>query len=156
MKNVEEAYRYYKIRSQNPNGFYEERFRSMIKCGNLKHGYSSVGWFFMAYDFLVRAEPLIELSRFFRNKNNFQLAFTFAKMACALQLPEQMLLWSHDKAYKHDRWQELAISAYYVQQFEEGEEACKIALQSLYDKELNAKNLEFYILQKKTRCNSGL
>jgi len=159
MKNVEEAYRYYKIRSQNPNGFYEERFSSMMKCGNLKHskhGYSSVGWFCMAYDFLARAEPLIELSRFFRNKNNFQLAFTFAKMACALPLPEQMLLWSHDKAYKHDRWQELAISAYYVQQFEEGEEACKVALQSLYDKELNTKNLEFYILQKKTRCNSGL
>jgi hypothetical protein len=156
MKNVEKAYRYYKMRSKNPCGFFEERFLSMMKCGNLKYGYGSVGWFFMAYDFMARAEPLIELARFFRNKNNFQMAFTFSKMACALQLPEQMLLWSHDKTYSHDRWQEMAISAYYVQQFDEGEEACKIALQSPYDKELNAKNLEFYVLQKKTRCNSGL
>jgi hypothetical protein len=76
-------------------------------------------------------------------------------MACALQLPEQTLLWAYDKTYNHDRWQELAISAYYVQQFVEGEEACKRALQSQYDKELNAKNLEFYILQKKTECTSG-
>jgi tetratricopeptide (TPR) repeat protein len=156
LENKEEAFRYYKMRSQNPNGFFEERFLSMIRCGNLKPGYDSVGWFLRAYDFLNRAEPLIELARIFRNKNHFQLAFTFAKMACALQLPEQTLLWAYDKTYNHDRWQELAISAYYVQQFVEGEEACKKALQSQYDKELNAKNLEFYILQKKTECTGGL
>lgn len=155
LKNIKESYRYYKIRSQNPNGFYEERFLSMMKCGRLKHGYSAVGWFFMAYDLMGRAEPLIELARFFRNKKNFALAFTFAKIACDLQLPEHGLLWSHDKYYNHDRWQELAISAYYVQKFEEGEEACKKTLQSPYDKQINAKNLEFYILQKKTRCNNG-
>lgn len=156
LENVKDAFKYYKIRACNSNGFLEEQFLSMLKCAYLKPGYSSVGWFLRAYDFLARAEPLIGLSRFFRNKNNFQLAFTFSKMACDLQLPEHTLLWSSDKAYNNDRWQELAISAYYVQHFEEGEEACKKALQSSYDKETNTKNLEFFISQKKTECTSGL
>lgn len=156
LENLKEARRYYKIRSENPHGFSEERFFSMLKCGYLKPS-SSVGWFLKAYDFMARAEPLIELSRFFRNKNQFEFAFTFAKIACSLQFPEtQTLLWSHYKMYNHDRWQELAINAYYVKQFEEGEEACKKALQSSYDKELNAKNLEFYNLHKKTECINGL
>lgn len=155
LENKTDAFKYYKLRAQNPTGFFEERFLSMIRCGHLKTGYGSVSWFLKAYDFLNRAEPLVELARFFRNKKQFQLAFTFSKMACALQLPEQALLWSYEKTYNHDRWQELAISAYYVQQFAEGEEACKKALQSPYDRELNVKNLEFYILQKKTECNSG-
>ncbi len=156
LENKTSAFKYYKMRAQNCTGFYEERFLSMIKCGYLKQGYDSVSWFLKAHDFLNRAEPLVELARFFRNKNHFQLAFVFSKMACALQLPEQTLLWSYDKTYNHDRWQELSISAYYVQHFAEGEDACKKALQSPYDKELNMKNLDFYILQKKTECNNGL
>lgn len=156
LENRTSAYKYYKMRSQNSTGFFEERFLSMMKCGYLKQGYSGVCWLLKSYDFLNRAEPLIELARFFRNKNQFQLAFAFSKMACVLQLPEQTMLWSADKIYNHDRWQELSISAYYVQQFAEGEDACKKALQSDYDKDLNIKNLNFYILQKKTECNNGL
>lgn len=155
LENVKCAFKYYKMRSQNIHGFFEERFLSMMKCGYLKPGYGSVGWFLMAYDLLVRAEPLVELSRFFRHKKNFQLAFTFAKMACSLQLPEDTLLWSSDKVYSNDRWQEMAISAYYIQHFEAGEDACVKALESSYDKELNTKNLEFYTLHKSTSCNSG-
>lgn len=154
--NSTSAYKYYKMRAQNSTGFFEEKFLSMMKCGYLKPGYAGVCWFLKAYDFLHRAEPLVELARFFRNSREFQLAFAFSKMACALQLPEQMLLWSSDKTYNHDRWQELSISAYYVQQFAEGEAACKKALESPYDKDLNVKNLDFYILQKKTECTNGL
>lgn len=154
--NSIDAYKYYKMRAQNSTGFFEEKFLSMIKCGHLKQGYGGICWFLKAYDFLNRAEPLVELARFFRNSREFQLAFAFSKMACALQLPEQTLLWSSDKTYNHDRWQELSISAYYVQQFAEGEDACKKALQSPYDRDLNVKNLDFYILQKKTECKNGL
>ena len=156
LENKTSAYKYYKMRAQNSAGFFEEKFLSMMKCGYLKQGYAGVCWFLKAYDFLNRAEPLVELAKFFRNKREFQLAFAFSKMACALQIPEQTLLWSRDKTYNHDRWQELSISAYYVQQFAEGEDACKKALESPYDKDLNIKNLDFYILQKKTECKNGL
>jgi hypothetical protein len=156
LENKTSAYKYYKTRAQNSTGFFEEKFLSMMKCGYLKQGYAGVCWFLKAYDFLNRAEPLVELAKFFRNKREFQLAFAFSKMACDLQIPEQTLLWSCDKTYNHDRWQELSISAYYVQQFAEGEDACKKALESPYDKDLNIKNLDFYILQKKTECKNGL
>lgn len=156
LENYKQARKYYKIRSQNPQGFWEERFLSMLKCGYLKPS-SSITWFYRAYEFMARAEPLIDLAKFFRNKNQFQLSYAFSKMACSLKFPEtETLLWSPDKIYNHDRWQELSISAYYVQQFAEGEEACKKALQSVYDKELNAKNLEFYTLHKNKECISGL
>lgn len=147
----QQALYYYKIRSQNINGFYEERFISMMRCGyacNNNKNFKAANWFLQAFQLIARAEPLVELAKMCRLKNMFQLAYLFAKTACELKFPDNCLLWVDRKVYSHTRWQELGISAYYVKAYEEGKNACQKALESGFDTELNTNNLKWYIDRK--------
>ena len=136
---------FYKQRANNKDGFFEERFNSMMKCGDLERDEDErVKWYIKAYQIIERAEPLIEIVKIYRQKDKFKLAFLFAKMACDLPYPSNCVLWVNQKCYNHDRWQELGIVAYYVDEYEIGKNACQKAIESGYDTELNNKNLFFY------------
>lgn len=136
---------FYKQRANNKDGFFEERFISMMKCGELEHDEDDrVKWYLKAYQVIERAEPLVEIVKLYRKKDKYKLAFLFAKLACDLPYPSNCLLWVNQKCYKHDRWQELGIVAYYVKEYEIGEKACQTAIESGHDKDLNKKNLLFY------------
>jgi len=140
---------FYKQRANNKDGFFEERFNSMMKCGELcgelEHDDDEcVKWYLKAYNIIDRAEPLVEIVKIYRKKDKFMLAFLFAKLACDLPYPSNCVLWVNQKCYNHDRWQELGIVAYYVKEYELGEKACEKAIESGYDTELNKKNLLFY------------
>jgi glycosyltransferase involved in cell wall biosynthesis len=137
----------YEKRSFNENGFYEERFLSMMAVGDLeKDVYEKIKWYVKAYVFTNRAEPLVKICRIFRSPEMklYELGFAFAKIACDLGYPENCTLHVDRKCYAHDRWQELSISAYYVEEYEIGKRACEKAIASGYDKILNEKNLSYY------------
>jgi len=135
----------YKQRANNKDGFFEERFNSMMKCGDLERDEDErVKWYLRAYQIIERAEPLVEIVKIYRTKEKFMLAFVFANLACDLTYPSNCILWVNKKCYKHDRWQELSIVAYYVKKYEIGKNACEKAIQSGYDVDLNKKNLLFY------------
>ncbi len=146
----ENAFHYFKIRAFNENGFFEERFISLMKCGlySKDEDLNVTSWYFKAFEIIQRAEPLIELSKIFRKRNQFLIAYSFSKLACELKFPDNCLLWVDRKAYNHDRWQELSISAYYVKKFEEGRVACEKAIKSGFDINLNNNNLKWYLEQK--------
>ncbi len=136
---------FYKQRANNEDGFFEERFDSMMKYGALEHDQDErVKWYLKAYQVIERAEPLVEIAKLYRKKNNFKLAFLFAKLACDLPYPSNCILWVNKKSYIHDRWQELGTAAYHVKEYELGKTACQNAIESGYDLELNQKNLLFY------------
>jgi glycosyltransferase involved in cell wall biosynthesis len=137
----------YEERSRNEKGFYEERFLSMMAVGDLeKDEYEKIKWYFKAYAFVNRAEPLVKMCRLFRSREMklYELSFAFAKIACDLDYPENCTLHVDRKCYAHDRWQELSISAYYVDEYEIGKRACEKAIASGYDKALNEKNFSYY------------
>jgi hypothetical protein len=149
--DVENAFHYFKIRSLNENGFFEEKFISLMKCGMYSKDEKDLNvtsWYFKAFEIIQRAEPLIELSKIFRLRNQFLISYCFSKLACELKFPDNCLLWVDRKAYSHDRWQELSISAYYVKKFEEGRVACEKAIKSGFDIDLNNNNLKWYLEQK--------
>jgi glycosyltransferase involved in cell wall biosynthesis len=136
---------FYKQRSNNKDGFFEEMFISSLKYGELEQNDDeSVKWYLKAYQIIERAEPLVEIAKIYRRKAQFKLAFMFAKLACDTPYPSNCVLWVNRKCYIHDRWQELGIIAYYVNENELGKNACEKAIESGYDDELNKKNLLFY------------
>lgn len=136
---------FYKQRANNKDGFFEERFNSMMKCAELELDEDErVKWYLRAYQVIERAEPLVEIAKIYRKKDKFKLAFLFAKLACDIPYPSNCVLWVNKKIYNHDRWQELGIVAFYVKEYELGKNACKEAIQSGHDVELNKKNLLFY------------
>ena len=136
---------FYKQRASNKDGFFEERFNSIMKCGELEQDEDErVKWYLKAYMLIERAEPLVEIVKLYRNKNKFKIAFMFAKLACDLPYPSDCVMWVNQKCYNHDRWQELSILGYYVEEYEVGKKACEKAIESGYDTDLNKKNLLFY------------
>jgi len=159
LRNVKKARRYYKKRVKNLNGFYEERYSSMVRLALLAEDEDTkISWNLKAFELIKRAEPLIEISRIYRFKNQFHLAYMFAKMACMLDYPQSNLM-VDEKCYSHDRWHELGIVSYYVANeiapynleesnnvFMTGKAACEKAIESADDliKQIDINNLKFY------------
>lgn len=147
-----EAKKMYQIRADNTGGFQEERFISMLRLGTLskelgEEKSEQIKWFYKAYFCDKRAEPLVELSKIFRELEDFQMSFYIAKIACSLEYPDRIFL-VNKKCYDHDRWQEISISAYYIGEFEEGKTACLKCIESGYNSDLNTYNLKFYTQEK--------
>jgi len=135
----------YIIRAENPTGFQEERFMSMLKIAELQplDRREQIKWYFSAYLLDRRAEPLVALSKIFREEKDFHLSYSMSKIACDLEYPDRVFL-VNKKCYDHDRWQEMSISAFYVGKLDDGRSACLKALESGFDRELNEQNLKFY------------
>jgi glycosyltransferase involved in cell wall biosynthesis len=146
----EEAFEFYKLRANNASGFYEERFLSMMNCGNIvSDQFEKITWYLKAFEINNRAEPLVEIAKIYRIQNQFYLSYIFAKPACDLTYPSECLLQVNKRCYSHDRWHELSIVCYYLQKYKEGKEACQKALDSGFDEKLNKNNMDFYLKLEK-------
>ena len=70
-----------------------------------------------------RAEPLVDLARFLRGKNQFELAYVYATHASKLPLPADRLFVEAD-CYRWRARDELSIAAYWTNRFAECEQIC--------------------------------
>jgi glycosyltransferase involved in cell wall biosynthesis len=68
----------------------------------------------------IRAEPLHELSRFLRVKEQPRLAYLYAKMARNIKFPEWDILFVNKEIYDYAVLDEVASTAFYVHEFDEG------------------------------------
>ena len=158
LKDSENAFYYYKLRSKIKEGFFEECYESCVKCGELSEilnldWYDSFGWYMKAFEIIPRVEPLIKIADYYRKKNNWIIAHTFAKLACELQYPDQCILFVDKLSYDYKRWHLYSIIAFYVGNFEEGEKACNLAIENgiknnILSVELDKSNLKFYLDKK--------
>jgi hypothetical protein len=153
------AQHYYRKRAKNTNGYYEERFVSMTSLASMANEeHEKIRWNLNAFQVIKRAEPLINISRIYRLKNQHHLAFAFAHMACMLDFPSYCNFLVDEKCYSHDRWHELGIVSYYVAEdislynqeeankiYMIGKKACENAIRSGYLLQTNSQNLSFYI-----------
>jgi len=119
-----DAYR----RRATMDGWAEERWYSLFQAALLderlgepastvQHAYLTA---FGAHS--SRAEPLVELARFHRQRNEWPLAHLFARHAAALPRPREGLF-VDEACYAWRALDELAISAWYVGAYEEGRRA---------------------------------
>lgn len=154
----ENAYKYYNIR-KDMKGFWEEVFQSNMKCGELagalkKPWETSLGYFMKAAESCDRAEPFVSIAIHYKNMADkfpekkihyLKMSYMFASRACKFEFPHQCILFIDRFAYDYKRWHLLGIVAYYEKAYEEGKNACQMALKSRKESEIDVHNLRFYV-----------
>jgi len=145
----EEAIKYYLERAEM-GGYIEEAYMALYRVGKL---YESTDWdkaskyYLLAYEkFPSRIESLVKLAQHYLNP---QIKYMYAKQACSTPQPEQGLF-LETELYEYDRWDQLAIGAWYMKSYKEGYDAVQKALKikslphlltnnSLFEEVLNIK-----------------
>lgn len=123
------AYRHYCERAAMP-GWVEETFVAQVQAGHmavtLKLPYATVMEAYQkAYELRpTRAESLHALALYCRQQGQFNLACLFARRGLEIPYPSDILFVNAD-IYHWRLWDELAVSAYWVGQYQESKAACE-------------------------------
>jgi glycosyltransferase involved in cell wall biosynthesis len=98
-----------------------------------------------------RAEPLVQLARYHRQRGEFALAYLYARHAAAMPNPAD-LLFLENAAYEWRALDELSIAAYYVGAQNEGREAVQRLLSSghvpLSERPRIVQNAQFFSVEE--------
>lgn len=152
---LEDAYKYYDIRTRL-RGWDEEDMMAVYRLAQvterMKKEDGSSRWqealehYLKAFSMRPsRAEAIIRVAAHYLSEGNHACAYLFAKRACEIAYPKNDTLFVEKEAYEFSRWDILGQCAWYVQEFESGEEAVRQALRvhENYPHLLN--NLSFYL-----------
>ena len=117
------AYEYYSRRI-DLGGFPEEVFIAMLEKAKTsiriqpKELATNLYLFLQAWENRSnRAEPLVELCIYLRNEGRIKMAYPFAKIANEIPFPSFELLFVNTEDYSWRRYDELAVTAYYVENY---------------------------------------
>jgi glycosyltransferase involved in cell wall biosynthesis len=161
LQQVKESFKYYLMRTKL-EGFWEERFHAFFRCGEysqkLKMPWEkSLEYYMKALEVNVRAEPLVQIAEYYRMQKKWLLSFSFVSWACSLDYPRECILFVDSNMYKYKRWHIMGIVSFYCGKYKEGKIGCLKALETDIHKELNLKNLQFYLnkLGKNSNSKSG-
>lgn len=149
LDEYEESYDWYQKRGDTVEGFWEERFHSYLRSGEIALGRrqdtdSAIINLFKAAMIDCRAEPLIALAKIYRSKQDFLTAYMFASIACKLNFPHGNILFVSERDYNYERWQQLSVIAFYVGRYKEGLKALDIAEKSGLEPDVHVKNRAIY------------
>jgi len=151
----EQAYKYYWERTRL-TGWPEEDYVALYKLAmvaeHLADKNNPASWaeplhyYLQAYSKRPqRAEPLVKIAQHYLNLDSMHLAFCFARQACMIDYPQDDILFVEKELYDYTRYEILGRCAWYVGQFDIGEEAVRNALKARpYMNHLH-KNLAFYV-----------
>ena len=95
----------------------------------------------------LRAEPLIRIAQHYYMTHDITLTYLFVNRACDLACPDDDDL--EKELYEFTRYDLLGISAWYVKQYDKGQEAARKALEYKPDDGRLQANLQFYVNRKK-------
>ena len=84
-----------------------------------------------AYNFRpTRAEPLYEISRAYRSMDKPRLAYLYAKIGVEIQYPQTDILFIAQDVYEWKMLDEFSSTAFYINDFMNGFQTCKILVES--------------------------
>lgn len=155
LNDLENAYKYYELRT-HLQGWGEEdfmaRYRLAIITERMKTEDGSARWpealdhYLKAHTMRpTRAEPLIRIAQHYLAEGNHACAYIFSRRACEMAYPEQDTLFVEKEAYDFTRHDLLGQSAWYVQEFEIGEQEVRKAIKVKDSMPHLFKNLSFYV-----------
>ena len=160
------AYKYYKKRTKL-NGWDEENYMAYYRLAQVTEELSKINnkqenikfnkkwqealkYFLKAHTKLPRrAEPLVKIAEHYLYQNNFPLAYLFAKRAIEIPYPANDVLFIDKDLYVYKRYELLSRCAWYIGEFEVGEEAAIKAIKAKPDLPHLQFNLKFYEERKK-------
>lgn len=96
-----------------------------------------------------RAEPLIKIAKHYIAEDNMQMAFIYAQRAAQIPYPKDDLLFVEKTDYDYTRYDVLGRCAWYVGQFDIGEEALRCGIKNRPKTAHLYNNLKFYAERKK-------
>lgn len=91
-----------------------------------------------------RAEPLIAIADYYVQMNEMDTAFLFAKAAAQMAYPEKDILFVEKYLYNYYRYELLARSAWYIDEFEMGEWAARKAYEAYPNYKYARINMDCY------------
>jgi glycosyltransferase involved in cell wall biosynthesis len=151
MGHIDEAIQYYTDRLKYEI-FPEEEYHSTFRLGEIFYNKGrkdlAKNFWSLAFEKYHRAEPLVKLAQMFREYDNWLVAYMYIRTACELEYPTECVLFVNRYDYTFTRWFLMGIIAFYVGRMEEGEKACRIALEENSNCEWSRKNLECYVNAK--------
>lgn len=139
----ENAILWYKKRIES-EGWFEEVFMSYKYMGEcykkLKDEPHMVESWLIAWDINPeRAETLYELSKFYREKGNNNIALLFAEKGSKVKYPENQSLFINYKVYEYLFLEEISIAGYYCgSEGQQKGKACILKLLTMKDKIANS------------------
>jgi tetratricopeptide (TPR) repeat protein len=140
----------YRTRAANPDGWDQERWYALFQIAvcleRLERSAEEVSAAYLsAYAAMPsRAEPLVELARFERQRERFAVAALYAKPATRIAMPGPDALFVDRDTYTWRAWDELAISCYWSGRYAEGIVAAEKALAMRPGDERLRANLSFF------------
>lgn len=149
----ENAFDMYQRRGDIITGFWEERFHSFLRSGEIKLAHcndrdEAIPQFFKASMIDCRAESLTMLSKMFKDQNDFITSYMFSRAACDLVYPKHNILFVSLVDYEYERWQNHSVICFYTGRYTEGLKALDIAKKYGKDPQLNEQNTEQYEKKK--------
>jgi glycosyltransferase involved in cell wall biosynthesis len=149
-----DAIKYYKERAKMLDGFFEERFQAAYHVGmlyrELGHPFEEyVGYFLIAYEVMIRSEPLVRIAEYYISVQRWQQAYNYLHEACKLDTPDCGLFLDIEM-YNYYRWHLMGIVAFYVGANSEGIKACNLAIKER-NNVVDKNNLIFYKKQSKNK-----
>lgn len=131
---LEQALAAYRLRAANRAGWDEEQWYALFQVAVLLERLGAPAGdvaeaYLAAYQARpARAEPLVELARYERGRERFEVALLYARAATRLPHPPVDALFVDADAHAWRSWDEVAISSYWSGRFEEGLAAAERAL----------------------------
>lgn len=155
LNDLENAYKYYELRT-HLRGWDEEdfmaRYRLAIVTERMKNEDGSSRWpealdhYLKAHTMRpIRAEPLIRVAQHYLNEGNHACAYIFARRAAEMAYPENDTLFVEKEAYDYTRHDICGQCAWYVQQYDLGEEEVRKAIKIHDNYPHLLTNLSFYV-----------
>lgn len=147
LKKHDEALVYFARRAENPY-FAEEVFWSYLSSARIykekKEIHKAIELFHKALNVCPRVEPLLDLVKIYDEQKMFFPAYVYAKAACELPFPHDLILFIDKSQYDYQRWHVLGIVAFYCDRQKEGYAGVLRALQCRPDSELDKRNAACY------------
>lgn len=140
------------------NGWYEEVWYSKYMLGQcfkeMDNWEMALKYFLEAYQFNPnRAEPLQEISYYYRTNGHHHLAYHFAKQGSSIPYPENEILFISHPVYDYLFDEDISVSAYFTPFKEDGYAATNRLILNKnvpsYMKERAYKNMLYYLPQIK-------
>jgi glycosyltransferase involved in cell wall biosynthesis len=154
LERFQEAIHWYKERIAL-DGWKEEVWYSKMMIGEMFHKMNAwdqaLHWYLAAYEGNPeRAEPLQRIANYYRQQQQYQLAYLFAKQGSRIPYPKNQVLFISHAVYDYQFDEEISIAAYYHPSYrEEGFDAADrlVLKRGVPDdiRELTFKNLLFYV-----------
>jgi tetratricopeptide (TPR) repeat protein len=146
LNEMDKALKMYQRRGEEEKGFWEERFHSFLRMGEIYHRQgdfsNAIINFFKAAAIDCRAEPLVSLGKIYKDNDDHLTAYMFFRAAIDLDYPINNILFVSRQDYQYDRFQQHGISSYYIGRFTEGKQSIEVAKK--FNPEINAQNEQFY------------